>query len=47
MSFTYKPKRRKRAKTHGFRNRMASAGGLGILRRRRAKKRTSISTSDR
>ncbi|MCF7795941.1 50S ribosomal protein L34 [Patescibacteria group bacterium] len=47
MSFTYKPKRRKRAKTHGFRNRMSSAGGLSILKRRRAKGRKSISTSDR
>jgi len=47
MSFTYKPKRRKRARTHGFRNRMSSTGGLNILKRRRAKGRKSISTSDR
>ncbi|NCC70251.1 50S ribosomal protein L34 [bacterium] len=47
MSFTYKPKKRKRAKTHGFRNRMSSVGGLDVLKRRRAKGRKSISASDR
>jgi len=42
---TYQPKKRKRAKTHGFRSRMSSPGGRNILKRRRAKKRASLTVN--
>jgi large subunit ribosomal protein L34 len=42
MSFTYKPKKRKRAKTHGFLVRMKTPGGKKALSRRRAKGRKRI-----
>ena len=42
MSFTYKPKKRKRAKSHGFRVRMKSNAGRKVLARRRAKGRHRI-----
>jgi len=43
MSFTYKPKKKKRAKTHGFLKRMASPSGQKIIKRRRQKGRKRIS----
>jgi len=42
MSFTYKPKKRKRAKTHGFLVRLKTAGGRKTLLRRRRKGRAQI-----
>lgn len=43
MSFTYKPKKGKRAKTHGFLVRSASKTGKAVLKRRRQKGRKKIS----
>ncbi len=42
MSFTYKPKKRKRAKTHGFLVRSKSSTGRRVLKRRRTKGRKKI-----
>ncbi|MBR7186584.1 MAG: 50S ribosomal protein L34 [Clostridia bacterium] len=43
MKRTYQPKKRQRSKVHGFRKRMASAGGRNVLKRRRNKGRKHIS----
>ena len=43
MSFTYKPKKRKRAKTHGFLVRSKTSSGRRVLKRRRVKGRKKIS----
>ena len=42
---TYQPKKRKRAKTHGFLAKMHTKGGRNVLKRRRAKGRIKLSTS--
>ncbi len=39
---TYQPKKRKRAKTHGFRARMKTAGGRKVLKSRQTKGRKKI-----
>jgi len=39
---TYQPKKRKRARTHGFFKRMKNKGGQSVLKRRRAKKRKKL-----
>ncbi len=45
MSFTYNPKKRKRAKTHGFLVRSKTKAGQKVLLRRRQKGRKKLSVS--
>jgi len=45
MSTTYQPKKRKRAKTHGFLTRTKTPGGKNVLKRRRQKGRKKLSVS--
>jgi large subunit ribosomal protein L34 len=42
MSITYKPKKRKRKRTHGFRARQKTKTGRKILAKRRKKGRKKI-----
>ncbi|MCR4280647.1 MAG: 50S ribosomal protein L34 [Candidatus Komeilibacteria bacterium] len=43
---TYQPKKKRRVKVHGFRARQASHTGRKVLKRRRAKGRAKLTTSD-
>ncbi|HSX23904.1 MAG TPA: 50S ribosomal protein L34 [Candidatus Saccharimonadales bacterium] len=40
---TYQPKKRRRAREHGFMKRMATKAGQSVLKRRRLKGRSKLS----
>lgn len=43
MPQTYKPKKKKRAKTHGFLTRTKTKGGNDMIKKRRSKGRAKLS----
>lgn len=42
MSFTYNPKKKKRARTHGFLKRQQTKNGQAVIHRRRQKGRARL-----
>ncbi|MGH3443342.1 MAG: 50S ribosomal protein L34 [Nitriliruptorales bacterium] len=42
MKRTYQPKKRRRARKHGFRSRMRTRGGKAVVKGRRRKGRTRL-----
>ena len=46
MKMTFQPKKRQRAKVHGFRQRMKTAGGRKVIAARRLKGRKTTNLSD-
>lgn len=47
MKLSFKPNKRTRLREHGFRSRMATKGGRGVLARRRSKGRYELTVSER
>ena len=43
MKMTFQPKKRQRARVHGFRSRMSTPGGKNVIRNRRKKGRKQLS----
>lgn len=46
MKLSFKPNKRTRLREHGFRARMATKGGRGVLARRRSKGRAELTVSE-